>query len=77
MLAPIGRKNIPEAERLDVAAIAHALAGKGLDAVAPDDLAAVEAAILERAAPGDTVLIMSNGDFGGLYDRLIARLARR
>jgi UDP-N-acetylmuramate: L-alanyl-gamma-D-glutamyl-meso-diaminopimelate ligase len=77
VLAPVGRKNIPEAERLDVAAIAAALAGKGLDAVAPAELAAVEAAILERAAPGDTVLIMSNGDFGGLYDRLIARLARR
>ena len=29
-----------------------------------------------RCAPGDHVLVMSNGGFGGVHDRLLARLAR-
>ena len=34
-------------------------------------------AILARVGPGDTVLLRSNGDFGGLGDRLLAALATR
>ena len=75
ILAPLGRANVPEGERLDVAAIAAALRARGGDAVAPTDLDGVLDAITRRAAPGDTVLLMSNGDFGGLYDRLLAALA--
>src|SRR5205814_1450756 len=30
--------------------------------------------IAERAAAGDTVVIMSSGGFGGLHDRLLSRL---
>lgn len=77
VLAPVGRKNIADEERLDVTAIAEVVRGHGIDAVAPADLASVEEAILSRASAGDVILIMSNGDFGGLYDRLIARLASR
>lgn len=77
VLAPVGRKNIAADERLDVDAIAAVLTGHGIDAVAPPDLAAVEQAIVERASSGDVIVIMSNGDFGGLYDRLIARLSVR
>ena len=36
-----------------------------------DDTAAQ---IAERAAPGDTVLVMSSGDYGGLHDKVLARL---
>lgn len=77
VLAPVGRKNIADAERLDVEAIAAVVRGHGIDAVAPLDLPSVEEAILSRAQPGDVILIMSNGDFGGLYDRLIPALTLR
>lgn len=34
-------------------------------------------AIVQAARPGDRLLIMSNGGFGGIQDKLLARLARR
>ena len=40
------------------------------------DLDELIAAIAREAHPGDHVLIMSNGAFGGIHDRLLARLAR-
>lgn len=39
------------------------------------DLEALTEAIATMARPGDHVLIMSNGSFGGLHDKLLARLA--
>lgn len=73
-LAPVGRPEIDEGERLDVEAIARAI---GDHASAPSDIDALLAEILERAKPGDTVVLMSNGAFGGLHDRLLAALALR
>ncbi|UJR86527.1 UDP-N-acetylmuramate--L-alanine ligase [Sandaracinus amylolyticus] len=75
VLAPLGRSNVPEAERLDVAAIANAIRAQGGDAIAPRDLDELITTITARASAGDTVLLMSNGDFGGLHDRLLAALA--
>lgn len=39
------------------------------------DLDVLAAAIVAEARPGDRVLVMSNGDFGGLHRRVIERLA--
>ncbi|WP_439639616.1 UDP-N-acetylmuramate:L-alanyl-gamma-D-glutamyl-meso-diaminopimelate ligase [Nevskia sp.] len=39
------------------------------------DLDVLAAAIVTEARPGDRVLVMSNGDFGGLHRRVIERLA--
>ena len=39
------------------------------------ELDALVAAIAAEARPGDRVLVMSNGDFGGLHQRLLERLA--
>ncbi len=33
--------------------------------------------IVARAERGDVVVLMSNGDFGGIYDRVLAALALR
>ena len=40
------------------------------------DLAELIAAIARCARPGDHVLIMSNGSFGGIHDKLLARLGQ-
>jgi UDP-N-acetylmuramate: L-alanyl-gamma-D-glutamyl-meso-diaminopimelate ligase len=40
-----------------------------------DDLAALVAAVAAAAHTGDHVLVMSNGGFGGVHDRLLAALA--
>ncbi|MDD3352202.1 UDP-N-acetylmuramate:L-alanyl-gamma-D-glutamyl-meso-diaminopimelate ligase [Zoogloea sp.] len=48
------------------------IAGK---AVVEDDLAALVAAIVAEARAGDQVLVMSNGGFGGIHDKLLTALA--
>ena len=40
------------------------------------DLDALVEAIARDARPGDHVVVMSNGGFGGIHDKLLARLAR-
>jgi UDP-N-acetylmuramate: L-alanyl-gamma-D-glutamyl-meso-diaminopimelate ligase len=77
LFAPLGRTNVPEAERLDTLAIASAIRARGETAMALSTLDEVLGAIVERAEPGDTVVMMSNGDFGGLHDRVLASLALR
>jgi UDP-N-acetylmuramate: L-alanyl-gamma-D-glutamyl-meso-diaminopimelate ligase len=54
----------------DTAPVLDALA----DAVACPDTDGLLAALLEQARPGDHVLIMSNGGFGALHERLLAAL---
>jgi len=53
---------------------ASALAPLGAKAVCNDDLDALIAAIVAAAKPGDQVLVMSNGAFGGIHRKLLARL---
>ena len=77
LLAPVGRKEIAEGERLDVIAIAGAIASAGGRAEAPPDHDAIVARLLDVARPGDTIVAMSNGDFAGIVDRLLAALALR
>lgn len=55
--------------------LADALAPLGAKAVCHDDLGALIAAITAEAKPGDQVLIMSNGGFGGIHQKLLDRLS--
>jgi UDP-N-acetylmuramate: L-alanyl-gamma-D-glutamyl-meso-diaminopimelate ligase len=57
----------------DAAAALSPLGGK---AAAYDDLAALVEAVAAAAQPGDHVLVMSNGGFGGVHDKLLAALAQ-
>ncbi len=52
-----------------------ALASLGAKAACDDDLERLVAAIAAAARPGDHVLVMSNGGFGGIHDKLLAALA--
>ena len=52
-----------------------ALASMGERAEAHDDLAALVDAVARLARPGDHVLVMSNGGFGGVHQKLLDRLA--
>ena len=56
---------------------AAALAPLGPRVEVHDDLAALVAAIVRAARPGDHVLVMSNGGFGGIHERLLDALAAR
>lgn len=74
LFAPLGRTNIPEAERLDVEKLAREI---GSSAEAMPTVDAIIARIAEQAAPGDTIALLSNGAFGGIHARLLSTLASR
>ena len=52
-----------------------ALAPLGEKAVVKDDLNELIAAITAAAQAGDQILVMSNGGFGGIHDKLLKKLA--
>lgn len=56
---------------------AAALAPLGARAVVADDLDGLVQRIARDAQPGDHVLVMSNGGFGGIHERLLAALGAR
>ena len=51
-------------------------ASLGTKAVCADDLGTLVQAIAAEAQSGDQVLVMSNGGFGGIHEKLLARLAQ-
>lgn len=68
---------IPKAERLSVATIVRALQHAGKPAHELPDADAIVAAIVPELRSGDVVAILSNGGFGGIYDKLPQRLNSR
>ncbi|MEC5215786.1 UDP-N-acetylmuramate: L-alanyl-gamma-D-glutamyl-meso-diaminopimelate ligase [Actimicrobium sp. GrIS 1.19] len=56
--------------------LAEALAPLGDKAAAFDDLGELVQAIVAATQPGDQVLVMSNGGFGGVHQRLLDALAQ-
>ena len=65
---------IPEAERLDLAAVIDDVNRRGRPAVQLPDADAIVADAAPRMKSGDVVAILSNGGFGGIYEKLPARL---
>jgi UDP-N-acetylmuramate: L-alanyl-gamma-D-glutamyl-meso-diaminopimelate ligase len=56
--------------------VADALAPLGAKASVFEDLQALVKAIAAEAGPGDRILVMSNGGFGGIHDKLLAALSQ-
>jgi len=54
-----------------------ALASLGVRARCETDLERLVSAIVAEAQAGDQVLVMSNGGFGGIHDRLLAEFEKR
>ncbi len=74
---PERHDKIPEGEELDVPRLARELTAQGIPSVAEPTVAALLDEALRDARPGDVLLVMSNGSFGGFIDSLLARLATR
>jgi UDP-N-acetylmuramate: L-alanyl-gamma-D-glutamyl-meso-diaminopimelate ligase len=70
-----GRLNAEE--RLDFAALAAALRQDGVDACVAAGIDELLAAAVEGSRPGDVLVTMSSGAFGGLPQRLLAALAAK
>ena len=67
---------VPADQRLDADRVVADLRARGVDARAEADVDRLVRAVADGARPGDVVLVMSNGAFGGFIDRLLAALRR-
>ncbi len=68
---------IPEAERLSPEAVAAALRDLGREAYYIERVDDIVAHAAVEARPGDVLLVMSNGSFGGIHAKLLETLRRR
>jgi len=74
---PFNPHGLPADELLDVDRLVWDLGKRGLDAAAHDTVEAIVADVSSRVQPGDVLLVMSNGGFDGIHDKLIAALERQ
>ena len=65
---------IPERERLDPTAVTEELGRRGTPARLLPDVDAIVSAVAPEVRAGDVIAILSNGGFGGIYEKLPARL---
>ena len=75
LIAPVFRSKLPESDRLSVPRLVRDLADRGQSAREADSIDDIIAAIVEEHRPGDRVVIMSNGGFGGIHQKLLRALA--
>jgi UDP-N-acetylmuramate: L-alanyl-gamma-D-glutamyl-meso-diaminopimelate ligase len=61
-------------ERFSAERLADDLAARGIEAVALDGVDAIVDHLAELHAPGDVVVTLSNGGFGGIWEKLLDRL---
>jgi UDP-N-acetylmuramate: L-alanyl-gamma-D-glutamyl-meso-diaminopimelate ligase len=74
LIAPIFRSKLPEEERLSVPQLVRDLRGRGLSAREAESLDDIVSGIVQAHRPGDIVVLMSNGGFGGIHQKLLAAL---
>jgi UDP-N-acetylmuramate: L-alanyl-gamma-D-glutamyl-meso-diaminopimelate ligase len=68
------RDQLPEDQRLSLDDLIADLGAYGVTAEACDDPEAIASLVARQAVPGDVVVLMSNGGFGGLAGKLVAAL---
>ena len=74
LIAPVFRSKLPEGERLSVPQLVRDLNARGQRAREGDSIDDIIRAIVREHRPGDLVLVMSNGGFGGIHRRLLQAL---
>jgi len=67
-------EKIPLDQRLDPQQLARAIAANGIESTAHADVDELAQAVLAEAAPGDTILLLTSGSFGGLGDKILKAL---
>ena len=69
------RDQLPEEQRLSVEELIADLGARGVSAETCEDPEAIAALVAAQVLPGDVVVLMSNGGFGGLAGKLVSALA--
>jgi UDP-N-acetylmuramate: L-alanyl-gamma-D-glutamyl-meso-diaminopimelate ligase len=76
MAAVFKSEAIPALERMEPQHVVDALQAKGVPAVVCADAEAIVAEMVPRVKAGDVVAILSNGGFGGIYEKLPAAIEK-
>jgi len=74
LIAPIFRSKVAEAERLSVPQLVRDLNTRGQSAREAGSIDDIVAGIAQEHRPGDLVVLMSNGGFGGIHQKLLRAL---
>ncbi|MBI4553786.1 MAG: UDP-N-acetylmuramate:L-alanyl-gamma-D-glutamyl-meso-diaminopimelate ligase [Candidatus Latescibacteria bacterium] len=75
VLAPVFNPHkAPEDNRLSIERLIADLRQRGKDAIQLPDIPAIVEHLAERTQPGDHVVFMSNGGFGGIHERFLGAL---
>ena len=75
LIAPVYLpEKAPPGNRFSVEELVAGLRERGLDADAPGSLEQIVSRLAGQAAPGDRIVFMSNGGFGGIHEKTLHRL---
>jgi UDP-N-acetylmuramate: L-alanyl-gamma-D-glutamyl-meso-diaminopimelate ligase len=74
---PEPHDKVPLDEQLDITKVVAALREHGIDANAAPDVSELVQTVIAESQPGDVVLVMSNGAFGGFIPTLLEGLRSR
>ncbi len=69
---PFNLAGLAESERFSMELLLSTIQSKGVDAKVLENVDAIVADLKSRAKPGDVILVMSNGGFDGIYQKLLA-----
>jgi UDP-N-acetylmuramate: L-alanyl-gamma-D-glutamyl-meso-diaminopimelate ligase len=74
LIAPVFRSTLPEAERLSVPQLVSDLNKRGQSAREAESLDDIVQTVVRGHQSGDLVVLMSNGGFGGIHEKLLKSL---
>ncbi len=77
VFAAVFRSTLPAAERLDAEAVVAGVNARGRHARHVPTVPEIVDLVVADARAGDLVVVMSNGGFDGIHDKLLAALAAR
>jgi UDP-N-acetylmuramate: L-alanyl-gamma-D-glutamyl-meso-diaminopimelate ligase len=77
LIAPVFRSRLPESERLSIPQLVRDLRSGGQSAREAESIDDIVAGIASEHRPGDLVVLMSNGGFGGIHQKLLRALEAR
>jgi UDP-N-acetylmuramate: L-alanyl-gamma-D-glutamyl-meso-diaminopimelate ligase len=77
LLPAVFRSNLPEDQRLSVDQLVAELQAEGKDARYVPQTDDIVSAVAREARPGDLVVVMSNGGFDNIHQKLLSALERR
>jgi UDP-N-acetylmuramate: L-alanyl-gamma-D-glutamyl-meso-diaminopimelate ligase len=76
LIAPVFRSTLPEADRLSVPQLVRDITHAGRSAREAESIDDIVSGIVAEHRPGDLVVLMSNGGFGGIHQKLLRALER-